>query len=234
MAIGLRNLSFLLLPGRCVLCELPTLRSADLCLTCEQAMADRQSRCQCCALPLPAPGWCGECQRDTPPFTRTITGCDYRDPARTLVLRLKHQRDLAAGRALAQLLYHHITPNYVGDNLPDGLVAVPQHWRRTLARGFNQARELANHLGTELGIPVIDNSRRLRHHPSQQGQNRQARLRNIKGSFDVRKTLDRRHVAIVDDVMTTGATVRALALSLREAGADRVDVWCVARTALEK
>ena len=143
--------------------------------------------------------------------------------------RFKFRRDLAAGRALAGLLYGRLLD--VCPDRPDLIVPVPLHRFRLLRRGFNQAFEIAHHIARQLEAPLpAHDLRRTRPTPAQTGLDAAQRRRNLRGAFTWRgRSLAGSHVALVDDVMTTGTTVRECTRVLRKAGAERVDIWVLAR-----
>lgn len=114
--------------------------------------------------------------------------------------------------------------------LPDCLTAVPLHWLRSVKRGFNQAAFIANDLSRQLNIPLLNICQRTRHTPYQKNADKHARKNNLQQAFSVSVKPVNKHIAIIDDVMTTGTTVKELALLLKQAGAKRVDIWVVART----
>ena len=118
---------------------------------------------------------------------------------------------------------------YADVSLPEVLQPVPITRRRRWQRGYNQSVLLADAIGAQIGIPRINAARRVRH-TRQQGASRTERARNVSRAFTTRAPpIDGRRIAIVDDVVTTTATVAALARSLRRAGAREVHVWAVAR-----
>lgn len=150
-----------------------------------------------------------------------------------MIHRLKYHRDLAQGAVLASLLAERV--QQVAAPLPQALIPVPLHWHRLMVRGFNQAQELAQPLGRQLGIPVRSRLvTRTRATRSQVGLTRALRRRNLRAAFTVAPTPLPSHVALIDDVITSGSTVEALAASLRQAGVARVDVWAVSRARLAK
>ncbi len=188
------------------------------------------SLCLRCGLPLPATARaCGRCVRRPPGFERTWPAFAYGGALERLVHRFKFHRDLAAGRVLAGLTARRLA--VMGAYRPQCLVPVPLHWRRQIWRGFNQSRMLADDLSRQLGgIPVAPMLRRLRATPAQSGLPAARRGANVRGAFIARPPACRlRHVALVDDVMTTGTTLDACARALKKAGIARVDVWVVAR-----
>jgi len=188
------------------------------------------AQCLRCGLPLPAPvRACGRCTRRLPWFDRTWPAFEYDGSPERLVHRFKFHRDLAAGRVLAGLTARRLALQ--GANRPQALVPVPLHWRRHLWRGFNQSRMLADDLSCLLGaIPVAPLLKRLRPTPAQSGLPAASRGANVRGAFRAHLPGCRlRHVALVDDVMTTGTTLDACARALKQAGVEWVDVWVVAR-----
>ena len=146
-----------------------------------------------------------------------------------LVQGFKFKRQLAGGRVLSHLICEYIVQREL--TLPDMLVPVPLHALRMISRGFNQAYELATYAGKVLDRPLLSNAlRRQRNTRAQSGLSRKQRRRNLQGAFfwhGSRKP--GRHVALIDDVMTTGTTVTECTRVLKKAGAKRVDVWVAAR-----
>ena len=168
---------------------------------------------------------CGQCLRRPPPFERTRAVFRYAFPLDRLLPRFKFHGDLAAGALLARLMAGAMAT----DDLPQALVPVPLHLGRLRERGYDQARELALGLGRALRLPVRDLIERRIETQAQTTLDADARRRNVRHAFACRGGPVPAHVALVDDVMTTGATVRECALVLRRAGVARVEVWAVAR-----
>jgi ComF family protein len=219
----------LLLPHRCLLCEAPDSRRA-LCEPCRNDLPWLVSACPRCALPLPGTAeLCGRCLSQPPAFDRCIAAFRYSSPVDRLVGQFKNQRRLSAGKLLSSLLLERLRKG--AEARPELIAPVPLHWRRQLLRGFNQATFIAGSLASQLDIPLLAVARRSQATPKQQQLDRRRRLGNLRGAFSVnRELVAGRHVAIVDDVVTTGATAQALSLALKRAGAARVDVWAIART----
>jgi ComF family protein len=176
---------------------------------------------------MPRAESCGRCLRHPPAFDAALAAFEYRFPLDRVVLRFKFAGDLAAGRWLASQLAHATREA----TAPDLFVVPPSDASRLRARGFNPALEIARVLGAERGVRVDPwIVARVRATAPQPGLGGRARRANLRGAFACRRALDGAHVVIVDDVMTTGATVDALACALKSAGARRVDAWVVART----
>lgn len=219
----------LLWPAVCVLCGGPGADGRDLCKACSADLPRARHACaRCgCALPDSQAHRCGACLRRPPPFQHTVTALLYAAPVDTLVQRLKFHGRLQYAALLADLLADAVEATH--EPRPSRLIPVPLHPSRQRQRGFNQATELARCLGKRLDIAVHDGcAQRVRATDPQSLLNGRARRSNLRGAFAVQGHPGD-HVAIVDDVMTTGSTVRTLALALRRGGARRVDVWCAAR-----
>ena len=179
--------------------------------------------CPRCALPSPDNLVCGACLAKPPPLDATIAAWCYAFPADRLLHAFKY------GDRLAQALAAAVRARHAA--MPDRLIAMPLSAARQRARGFNQAHEIARHLSTQLHVAVKGELRRVRDTSPQAGLTLRERMRNVRGAFAAGDALAGQHVAIIDDVMTTGATLHAAAVAMRNAGATRVDAWVVARTA---
>ncbi len=225
-----------LFPASCILCGAAGDDGMDLCRGCRTELPFNRRACARCALPLPdaVPAGellCGVCQRTPPGFDRCHIPLRYAYPLDQLISRFKFHGRLAEGRLLAGLLGDFLQRR-LSCGLPELIIPVPLHASRVRKRGFNQALELARPLGRRFGCPV-DSRIVVRNRPTrpQMELDGRARRKNIRGAFGLTAPLPARHVAIVDDVVTTGSTVNELAAVLRRGGAGRVDVWAVARRA---
>ena len=222
-------------PGHCLNCGLPSRRAIDLCHGCELSLPALACHCSVCAEPLTHPGICGHCLKSPPDFFRVVAPYEYRPPLDGWILGLKHRGELRAGRTLGWLLADHLLSHREQLFWPDCLVPVPLHWRRRLGRGFNQAQEIARMISLRTGLPICrDLAHRARPTDHQQALTREQRARNMRRAFEATPEAEGRHIAIIDDVVTTASTARALSTALINAGARSVQVWAVARTALEK
>lgn len=221
------------LPGRCVVCDDWT--AARLCAACVQRFQTQRPRCPRCGIVLAVAGQpCGHCLSTPPPVQRTLVAVDYAFPWDRLVQALKFHGQLGLAPVLAQRL-RACAPQVCDCPAPKLIVPVPLHASRLRERGFNQSWEIARHLGRGLAISTrADVLLRWRATSSQAQLPRDERRANVQGAFMPDPTHGRaargRHVALVDDVMTTGATAHAAAQALREAGALSVTLWVVART----
>ena len=216
------RLARLVFGGTCFVC-----RGAARGTLCELCDADLPrlpgSLCPRCALESPSGAVCGRCLAHPPHYDATLAAFAYRFPADVLVHALKFRGELALGPYLASLLSEKISPQSV-----DCILAVPLSGERLRERGYNQSVEIARHLGARL---ALDACTRERDAPPQAGLDREARRRNVRGAFRCKRSFAGERVAVVDDVMTTGATLDELARELKAAGAASVVNWVVCRTA---
>jgi ComF family protein len=225
-------LETLLWPEACLLCGRGGAGDIDLCGDCIADLPRNDSACTVCAEPLPSSGvvrLCGECLREPPPFASSVVPYRYAYPLDHLVRGLKFRNDLACGRVLGELFSRCVLAR--GEALPEAIVPVPLAPQRYRHRGYNQAGELALALRRCTGVAVqTDIVIRQRETAEQAGLDRKARRKNVRGAFAAVAPLRARSVAILDDVVTTGSTVRELASVLQQAGAEHVAVWAIART----
>jgi ComF family protein len=207
-----------------VLCLAPA--QDALCTDCEADLPWLGFACPVCALALRRDEVCGHCARARPLFDDARAAFEYRFPLDRLVQRFKFAGDLAVGRWLASRMARALE----GER-PDVLVVPPLAAARLRERGFNQALELAKALSRALAVRCDASAvTKVRATDPQPGLGRKARARNLRDAFRVRGDVRGLHVAIVDDVLTTGATAQELARVLKAAGAARVSVWAAART----
>ncbi len=218
-------------PAHCLVCgEAGGPARRGLCVACSGSLPWNRSACLRCGLPLPLPAdACGHCQRRSPPLTETRAVFRYEPPLDRLLPRLKFHNDLAAGRVCGGLMAEAL-----GDTgRPEALIPLPLHGNRLRSRGFDQTLELAKPLARILQLPLLDAALvRVRDTAPQSRLDATARRRNLRRAFAVRPGVALpAHVALVDDVMTAGATLHAAADALLRAGVKRVDAWVCARVA---
>jgi len=218
-------------PTRCWLCR--SWQHQSLCAACRSTFRPNVGRCRVCGLHA-AVSICTDCQQVHPPFARTCVAVDYEAPWSGLIRRFKTPDGALLAPVLAGLMVESLSTVDSGPP-PARLIPVPLTPRRLAEHGHNPAWELARRVGSALQIESrADWAERCRETPHQRGLDRTARQHNLDGAFIVtptgRQALRGQAVAIVDDVMTTGATVAELARTLQRAGATEVAVWVLART----
>lgn len=217
-----------LLPPHCLLCGARGQGALSLCADCATELPRNAVCCARCALPLDSPApLCGRCQKHEPPWRSAWAPFRYEWPLAQLQGRFKFGGDLASGRTLSLLWARAPQP----PDLPQAIVPVPLHRSRLRRRGYNQALELARPLSGHFGLPLLhDALRRTRATGAQTELSALQRRRNVRGAFEVHfDDAVPEHVAVLDDVFTTGATLGECARVLRRAGVQRVDVWALAR-----
>lgn len=223
-----RRLGAALCRPRCLACREPAPPGADLCRACRDALPWNSPACPRCALPLPVPApCCRDCRQRPPPLHGAHAALRYAAPVDRLLPGFKFHRNLAAGRLLAEAM----ATRFAALPRPEALLPVPLHHGRLRRRGYDQALELARPLAGALDLPLLPGAlRRVRATRPQSELDGAARARNLRGAFvvDTAAPLPR-HVVLVDDVMTTGATLYAAARALRRTGVARVEAWVCAR-----
>ena len=215
---------------RCVLCLAPA-PAQGLCLPCLNELPHNHRPCRRCAIPLPPTRTrlCQRCQSDSPPQDLCLAPWLYRYPVNHMIAGFKYNNARQYGRALSQAWLGE-TEGLI-QRLPDALIPCPSSPERLRERGFNQSAEIAQALSRTLNIPLRpDLLSRCKGSPAQASLDRAERLKNLTDTFQVKDTPMPDHVALIDDVITTGATMHAMAHSLRQNGARRIDVWALART----
>ena len=223
-------------PNRCAVCRADTAGArAGVCANCIERHAPPRARCIHCAIGVPAGVTvCGACLRTPPPWSRAIAACDYAYPWDGLLTAFKFHAALDLAPALAELLAQRVEAS-TGGPPAELLLPVPLAPARLRERGYNQAAVLAARLARRLGVPSAPRALlRLRDTLHQIDLPREQRAANMRAAFAVEPMalarLRGRRVALIDDVMTTGATLGALAEALRSAGCADVQAWVLART----
>ncbi|MBV34628.1 MAG: competence protein F [Rickettsiales bacterium] len=207
-----------------------------ICDTCFVAIESNDISCNRCASPIvhqPSPhltsAICGSCIKKPPSYQKVITASRYQFPVDKALGELKFNKQLHYARSLCHVLERQIKLHYFDAPYPQAILAVPLHPKRLQERGFNQSDIIAKHLSQSLGIPTASNLSRVKDTPHQIGLSEKQRRKNLNNAFDVRGSLPA-HIALVDDVVTTGSTVNEATRVCLKHGAQRVDVWCLAKT----
>lgn len=213
----------------CLLCNQAHNRKMAVCAHCIKLMPSLGSRCRHCAYPLADTHFpvCGHCIKKTPYFDRTLINYTFEEPLRSLLHQFKYHQGLYLNSFLSHLILSAI-PSDVA--MPQCLIPVPMHPQRIKQRGFNQAAVLARSLAKKLQLPCdLFSCQKILNTKPQAGLDKKQRKKNLRHAFIV-STLPYQHVAIIDDLLTTGNTANELACTLKKSGVKQVDVWCCART----
>lgn len=198
------------------------------CEACDAALPYLDAEhCPICALPTPQGEICGHCLKKPPPFTRTLAVFGYRFPLDRLIQAMKYEEQLALSQLFSEKMIQRISPN----GLPDYVIPMPLHPDKLKRRGFNQALLIAARLARSLERPLLIHAcQRLRDTPSQSSLSWRERKKNVRGAFRCDVDLSGKRIALVDDVLTTGASLNALADAVQKRGATEISAWVVART----
>ena len=213
--------------GRYAVCLLCAGNSEQAwCEACHRDMLARGLCCPRCAAPVQIAGPCGRCLRDPPAFDGCRALYRYQGPAATLIHRYKYRAEDGLADSFAE--YFALATCSQGP-LPQCLVPIPLHWHRQRYRGFNQSQWLAKRLARLIPVPCHELLRRGRDTPSQTRLAAPQRRDNLCGAFVLQTARPPRHLALVDDVLTSGATANEAARLLKEKGCQTVEVWVLAR-----
>lgn len=229
-----------LFPCQCLLCA-SSIKGALICEGCYGDLPYLYARnlCQQCSLEIVSDAdYCGHCLRQPPAFSQSFIPFAYQYPLDNLIHQFKYRRKLTCGKALGQLLadyLQHQGPEQLGWQLPELVIPAPMHWQRRWGRGFNQADILASYVAQALQLPLASRCIQRRHPTqSQKELTRAERQHNLRSAFAINPkqlaAIKGKRIALVDDVVTTTATVRELSQLLIKAGAKDVQVWALART----
>ncbi len=238
-----QNLLSALFPSRCIFCQKTVRQTVDqtviqaatqsfeVCPDCYQALPHNTACCVRCALPLAedinSAVLCGRCIKKQPAFDYAYSPFRYEDEIITLVHQLKFSETIRFSRCIGEMLLAYFSGT---DETPDCLLPVALHPSRMRQRGFNQSIEISRVLAKKLAIPIEHTViERQRSTAAQTGLSAKQRQKNIRGVFAVVGELNYKHVLIIDDVMTTGATVNELAKLLKKNNVERVGVLSIAR-----
>lgn len=185
--------------------------------------------CQYCAHPLPDNHLliCGRCIKKPPHFDQAFIHYKFEEPLRSLLHQFKYHKGLYLNSFLSHLILQSVQEH---SSLPQCLIPVPMHPQRIKQRGFNQAAVLAKSLAKKLDIPYdVTSCKKIVNTATQASLDGEQRQKNLRHAFTAEK-LPFHHIALVDDLLTTGCTANELARTLKKSGVKRVDVWCCART----
>lgn len=222
-----------LCPTHCLLCHTLDLGKQLLCPDCEAELPFLKGpQCTHCAYPLPhsEATVCGACLKKTPAFDRTLALFEYQAPISHFITALKFNQELVYGKLLGDLFVKHLKNMRALTQLPECLIPIPLHPKRLRERGYNQALCIARVLAKALQLPLeYQQYQRHKATEAQSGLKAPHRQRNVHNAFSLRIPTHYTHVAIIDDVMTTGCTAQEFAHVLKKSGVKIVEMWCCAR-----
>lgn len=230
-----KRISRCIFPYYCILCHDKSKRDLDLCIDCEQFLPWLKNVCVCCSAPLviSMQRTCGRCLNKPLPFHKLCIFFSYTETIKKMIIDLKFKQRLIYAHILGTLLAEKINSLYQNEELPDIIIPVPLHKKRLYERGYNQAIELARPISKKLNIGIgYKHCIRIKNTIAQSLLPAKQRSSNVKNAFIAKQNLDEQHIALLDDVMTTGHTLIEMSRALYDVGVKRIDVWCCARTYL--
>lgn len=234
------NLLNKIIPRHCLFCLQKTLDNEDICEACFDAIAVNKSCCQRCASPIEQLDvqhnlLCGHCLSHQHDFDQVISPFLYSKEIRYLITSLKYQKKIHFAKVLAELFIQQVNNNS-SFKLPQAIIPMPMHVKRLRDRGFNQALELSRYFSSYYALPLDYKSiTRSRYTDLQAGLAASERQKNVANAFSLKKTINYQHIAIVDDVMTTGSSADEVAkLIKKEQNKDiKIDIWTIARAGMK-
>jgi ComF family protein len=223
------------LAQNCLFCGDKSSAQLAVCAACLKDLPwHRTTCCPQCGLDS-ASNICGRCLKDTPYYDNTVALFDYTYPIDSVLQHFKYHHALHLTHTLGALLSQKLNDVKASKistttQMPDALLAMPLHPKRLQERGFNQSLEIAKVVAKNLGIPLLAaHTQRIKNTIPQAQLKLKGRASNIKGAFSCDDLAGKR-VALIDDVMTSGASLNELAKTAKQAGATDVSCWVLART----
>ncbi len=219
----------------CIFCDTESYRELDLCFACENDLPALKNHCTKCAEPLPeGQDLCGLCLNNSLPEVQIVALFYYQSPIDLLITKLKFGNNLIGAKILGELFAVRLNEHYQNKTKPEIIIPVPLHPDRLRDRGYNQALELSRPIAKKLQIPIDKFCvERIKNTQPQARLVAKERKQNIKQAFFVSQGFSYQHVAVIDDVITTGNTVVELCKSLLRVGVKQIDVWCLAKSSFK-
>lgn len=215
--------------AHCFICN-QKCRQMPLCSQCLNALPHIDHHCYQCGTSLPYMNYCGRCIKKAPSVDYVIPTVSYINEVPKLIYAFKFDAKLILAPAFASLMQRKLHHFYHNSSFPEILIPVPLHKSRIQKRGFNQSLELVKYLSSAFDIPYVTQG--CTKHQATQPQSEMtypARKKNIRGAYKA-ATLPYKHIALIDDVVTSGATINEIAKTIKKGNDLRIDVWCLART----
>lgn len=216
-----------LIPEKCSLCRCSS--ELGFCIDCQKLLPWAEFQCSICGAHLPEPEICGRCQVSPPAYHDASIPFKYGQPISNQIQSLKYAEKMIYAVSMGKMLSLWIMKNV--NDTPEIIVPMPLHYRRIMHRGFNQSNEISKVVGRHIGV-AVDNSLllRVKNTVTQTGLSEKMRKQNLRGAFAVKKTHSYRHVAVLDDVVTSGSTANEAARALIRSGVEKVSVWAISKT----
>jgi ComF family protein len=225
LAHKVRQLYSNLLPIPCLVCGMPS-SSSVICLACRHDLPRPDAACKRCAMPLTQHGTCGKCLTHPLQHDFSYSPFIYKAAIPDLISQFKYKHQFALTAFFAEQLILHR-----GDErLPHCLIPVPLHVKQLKRRGYNQSHELTKAISKLMGVPISHPIVRHNWTESQTGLSATQRKRNVQHAFKLVDEHLPAHIAVIDDVLTSGETANAITLLLRKAGVKTIELWTIART----
>ena len=225
----------------CLLCRTHTTWQQPICQLCLESCPSPDSFCAVCGLPFNSSltGVCGQCLQQPPAFDLCLSGYLYEFPVNRIVQNIKYNGRLELIRPITRHLADILQDYYSDSPWPETIIPVPLHKRRLCQRGYDQSLLIAREIHAQLRhIRHLDldiNCLKREHATkTQQGLDVRGRRKNLRNAFSMNNQAGYKHVALVDDVVTTGETASEISRLLKRCGTRRVDIWCLARTPAPK
>lgn len=217
------------LPAICILCNQFHKGQFAVCKECINMFMPLENACVYCAFPLFERSYliCGKCIKSPPCFDNTYISYTFEEPLRSLLHQFKYHNGLYLCSFLSHLIIKSLSDSY---NLPECLIPVPMHPDKLKLRGFNQAALLTKQIAKTLNLPYdLHSCQKIINTVAQAQLDGEQRKKNLRGAFQM-KSNPYQHIALIDDLLTTGSTANEIARILKKSGIKKVDVWCCART----
>ncbi|MDG1693572.1 MAG: ComF family protein [Porticoccaceae bacterium] len=235
LATKLLELQQTFFPRSCSLCrEALNPKQEIFCANCIEDLPYISHSCIRCSEPLLTASICPECQKDPPNYRQCISLCDYSYPISLAINNIKKNPHAPETKQLSRIFSEYLSRAYNDSNMPEIMIPMPAHPLKIFSRGFNQSYLIAQFLSINLENTLLRNDICFRKKlgKPQRMQNRQQRMKILASSFGVKKSseIQGKSLALVDDVVTTGFTAKAVTANLLQAGAKSVDLWCIAKT----
>ncbi len=228
----LKKIINILLPNHCMLCQNNTHRSISLCVHCEKELPWNDKACRCCGkyIEKSSTTLCGKCLAQPPPYRHTVAAFRYQPPVSDWISAIKFYNKWYYTQMLGKLFAKRLLQTRSKEKWPELIIPVPLHHKRLRKRGFNQALEIAKPIAKAFNIPIDTQSiQRIKNTLPQSELSKASRQKNIKKAFHLGKPIIANHIAIFDDVITTGNTITELSQALKHHGVKTIEVWCCAR-----